>query len=86
MLDELSDRELEVLNLFAHGCSLEQVQKELGISDYTVRSHLTHIYEKNIETLGSCERNSSRHSKKVCLVLLYLKHIGVLKDDWEIRI
>ena len=86
MFDELTKRELQVLDLFAHGCSSEMVQEKLRISSYTVQSHLNHIYEKNIDILGSCERDSTRQSKKVCLVLLYLKHIGVLKKDWEVRI
>ena len=86
MFDELTERELQVLDLFAHGYNAEDIQKKLGISDYTVHTYLARIYEKTNDLVGTCKRNSSRHSKKVCVILLYLKHIGVLNKDWEIRI
>ena len=86
MFEELSQRELEVLDLYAHGFSAGDIQKKLGISDKTVHTHLARIYEKTTDLVGICKRDSSRHSKKVCVILLYLKHIGVLKKDWEVRI
>lgn len=86
MFEELSKRELEVLDLFAHGYNAEDIQQKLGISDKTVHTHLARIYEKMTDLVETCKRDSSRHSKKVCVILLYLKHIGVLKKDWEVRI
>lgn len=86
MFDELTKREIQVLELIAHGYSAEDIQKKFGISNFTVHTHLTRIYEKVVDLIGTCKRDSSRHSKKVCVILLYLKHIGVLQKDWEVRI
>lgn len=43
---ELSSRELEVLRQVASGMSDKQVAQQLGISEKTVRSHLTKVYIK----------------------------------------
>ncbi len=43
---ELSDREREVLQLFADGCRPAEVAARLFISPKTVRNHLSHIYAK----------------------------------------
>lgn len=42
----LSDREREVLQLFADGCRPGEVAARLFISPKTVRNHLSHIYAK----------------------------------------
>ena len=42
----LSSRELEVLQLFADGCSTVEVGERLYISAKTVKNHLASIYEK----------------------------------------
>lgn len=86
MFDELTDRELQVLDLFAHGYNAEDIQQKLGISDYTVHTHLARIYEKMTDLVETCKRDSSRHSKKVCLVLLYLRYRGVISKDWYIKV
>lgn len=39
--EELSQRELEVLSLVAHGCTNKDVAQRLYISDKTVRNHVT---------------------------------------------
>ena len=39
--EELSQRELEVLSLVAHGCTNKDVAQRLFISDKTVRNHVT---------------------------------------------
>jgi len=43
---ELSNREIEVLNLIARGCSRKEIASILGLSRHTVVSHIRHIYEK----------------------------------------
>ena len=42
----LSERELEIIHLFAEGLSDKQVARELGISDLTVRKHRGNMQEK----------------------------------------
>jgi diguanylate cyclase (GGDEF)-like protein len=46
LLDELSDRELDVLKLIAEGKSNSQISEELFITVNTVRFHLANIYQK----------------------------------------
>ncbi len=43
---QLSDRELEVLRLAAHGVSNKEIARELSISTRTVESHMRRIFEK----------------------------------------
>lgn len=43
---ELSGRETEVLQLVAEGKSNKEIAAALGLSDGTVRIHLSHIFEK----------------------------------------
>jgi NarL family two-component system response regulator YdfI len=43
---DLTDRELEVLNLVALGYTSKQVAIHLGITERTVKAHLTSIYQK----------------------------------------
>jgi len=45
-LDELTDRELEVLRLIARGFSNAEIAEQLFISDTTVKTHITHILQK----------------------------------------
>ena len=42
----LTDRELDVLQRFAHGRSTHEVAREIGVSDETVKSHLKQIFRK----------------------------------------
>ena len=44
--DELSEREVEVLELVARGNTNQQVGRALHISTATVKTHLVHIYAK----------------------------------------
>jgi DNA-binding NarL/FixJ family response regulator len=45
-LDDLTQRELEVLRLIARGLSNAEIGQELYISDTTVKTHITHILQK----------------------------------------
>lgn len=42
----LSDREVEVLRLVAEGLANKHVARRLGISERTVKAHLTHVYQR----------------------------------------
>jgi DNA-binding NarL/FixJ family response regulator len=45
-LEDLTERELDVLRLIARGHSNAEIGQELYISDATVKSHITHILQK----------------------------------------
>jgi DNA-binding NarL/FixJ family response regulator len=45
-LDELTDRELEIFALIADGLSNAEIGERLYISDTTVKTHITHIFQK----------------------------------------
>jgi DNA-binding NarL/FixJ family response regulator len=44
--DELSRREMDVLNLVVRGCSNRQIAQQLYIDETTVKTHLHRIFEK----------------------------------------
>jgi LuxR family maltose regulon positive regulatory protein len=46
LVEELSDREIEVLNLIAKGSTNQEIAQELILSLYTVKSHARNIYSK----------------------------------------
>jgi DNA-binding NarL/FixJ family response regulator len=46
VVEELTDRELEVLSLAAKGYTNKAIGVQLGISDRTVQGHLAHIFGK----------------------------------------
>jgi DNA-binding NarL/FixJ family response regulator len=45
-LDELTERELQVLTLIAHGLANAEIAARLYVSEATVRTHVTHILAK----------------------------------------
>ena len=45
-LDDLSEREREVFRLIARGLSNGEIAQELFISETTVKTHVTHIFQK----------------------------------------
>lgn len=44
--EKLSKRETQILDLLVAGCILKEVADQLGIGRETVRTHVSHIYEK----------------------------------------
>jgi DNA-binding NarL/FixJ family response regulator len=51
----LSTREIEVLELVAHGTSNTEIAKQLWVSETTVKSHMLHIFDK----LGVTDRTAA---------------------------
>jgi DNA-binding NarL/FixJ family response regulator len=45
-MDELSEREVEVLRLLANGGSNKSISSQLSLSENTVKSHISHIFGK----------------------------------------
>ena len=45
-MEQLTERELEVLSLAARGYTNKAIGVQLGISDRTVQGHLAHIFNK----------------------------------------
>jgi len=46
VVEQLTDREMEVLSLVARGFTNKAIGVQLGISDRTVQGHLAHIFDK----------------------------------------
>lgn len=46
LISPLSERELEVLEMLTHGATNREISKALYISEHTVKSHVTHIFDK----------------------------------------
>ena len=58
----LSDRELEVLRAAAEGSTNNQIALQLGISERTVRAHLTNIYNKfGVASRGAAIAHAAQH-------------------------
>jgi DNA-binding NarL/FixJ family response regulator len=55
MTEDLSARELEVLRMLAEGLNNRDIGKALGISDHTVKFHISSIFEK----LGASTRTEA---------------------------
>ncbi|NTU80205.1 MAG: response regulator transcription factor [Chloroflexales bacterium] len=46
VVDDLSAREIAVLRLLARGASNKEIAAQLDLSENTITSHLSHIFEK----------------------------------------
>jgi DNA-binding NarL/FixJ family response regulator len=66
--ERLSAREREVLILVARGSANKQIARHLGISEKTVKGHLTHVFQ----ALGVVDRTQAA---------LWAERHGLLKDD-----
>ena len=66
--ERLSNREREVLVLVAKGSANKQIARQLGISEKTVKGHLTHVFQ----ALGVVDRTQAA---------LWAERHGLLKDD-----
>jgi DNA-binding NarL/FixJ family response regulator len=66
--ERLSIREREVLVLVAKGSANKQIARQLGISEKTVKGHLTHVFQ----ALGVVDRTQAA---------LWAERHGLLKDD-----
>ena len=67
LLDELTDRERDVLALMAEGQTNQRIANSLVISSKTVERHVGHIFAK----LGLAE--SDAHHRRVLAVLAWLR-------------
>ncbi|HEY5902473.1 MAG TPA: helix-turn-helix transcriptional regulator, partial [Anaerolineales bacterium] len=57
----LSDREIEVLELLAQGLANKQIAGALGISEHTVKFHVSSIYTKlNVTNRAEAVRQGVR--------------------------
>jgi DNA-binding NarL/FixJ family response regulator len=54
-LEELTEREREVLGLVADGLANKVIGQRLGISERTVKGHLTHIFQR----IGAADRTQA---------------------------
>ena len=46
LLSPLTRREIEVLEMVAHGATNKEISKKMYISEHTVKSHIVHIFDK----------------------------------------
>lgn len=46
LISPLTNRELEVLEMIAHGKTNREISKQMTISEHTVKSHVIHIFDK----------------------------------------
>jgi NarL family two-component system response regulator YdfI len=66
-VDELTEREMEVLDLLAEGLANKQIALELGISEHTVKFHVSSVYGK----IGATNRTEAvRIGARLGLIVL----------------
>lgn len=65
MVEELSDRENEILDLLAEGYRIKEIADKIFVTINTVRTHIRHIYEKlqvnsRVDALNKTRKNLYR--------------------------
>lgn len=83
VLNELSERELEILEMLSHGFDIDYISEILKISVLTVKSHIQHIYMK-LQIYDETVKYQA--GKRIRAVLIYLKETGRLNKDWIIDV
>ncbi len=79
MIDTLTRRENDVMELLAHGYGMTEIAEKLVLCVSSVKTHYNNVSEKmNIYT-------SRPDTVRVVLVLAYLKEKGILPADFKIR-
>lgn len=79
MIEPLTRRENDVMELLAHGYGMSEIAEKLVLTVTTIKTHYNNVSEKmNIYT-------SKPDTVRVVLVLAYLKEKGVLPADFKIR-
>jgi DNA-binding NarL/FixJ family response regulator len=74
-VEELTERELEVLTLVGRGYTNKAIGVQLGISDRTVQGHLAHVFNK-------LQANSRTEAVMRAVSLGWLSpDIGQMKDE-----
>lgn len=79
MIEPLTRRENDVMELLAHGYGMSEIAEKFVLTVPTIKTHYNHVSEKmNIYT-------STPDTVRVVLVLAYLKEKGILPVDFKIR-
>ena len=78
--DELSARELEVLRLLVSGASNKAIATKLNLSENTVKSHLSHIFDKleRAKPRRSRRRGAPARPGRIALETIGQKHTATL--------
>lgn len=66
---KLTEREEDVIRLAAKGYNNDQIARELFISETTVRTHLSNVYQKYCV---SGPRRKHQYATRIRAVLIYL--------------
>ena len=84
MFESLTDSEIQILDLLAHGYSNHEIAENLNLAEVTVKKHVSNIYRKTYNQMESAFQE--RLVIRMRLILFYLKHIKVLNAEWKIKI
>lgn len=79
MIEPLTRRENDVMELLAHGYGMSEIAEKLVLAIPTIKTHYNNASEKmNIYT-------SKPDTVRVVIILSYLKEKGLLPSDFKIR-
>ena len=71
MLEKLTEKELQVIELVSQGLSNEEIAEKMFIAITTVKTHLANIYLK----FGVSQKNNETACVRVRAVLYYLNNL-----------